>query len=290
MSTSRVSVSSVDSLAFLSARLDRRFLTGGVALLVLALVAGRVVRRVVVGLIVAVVWRRVGVVAEAEVVQHPLHHQPERRLVADLGGEVVEVGAGLRLDIVADQRDARLRHARRLLPGQPLAHDKTERGRQRHLVGRAGTDDRVHLDPRLGHPVEVQRDPGHVGPADRLDPRLFDGVDDVAGDPGVGQVGGEGAGVVVALAQGKAIGPAARFGDLLGGQRPVRLRHLGLVAVARRLVGGVRQVEVGLVSQRAQGRGEGDAEVLERVVGLRHQPPAPSSLRVPERYIAKIGS
>ncbi len=172
---------------------------------------------------------------------------------------------------VANQRDAALGQPRRLLPGQALADDEAERGRQRHLVGGAGADDRVGLDPRLGHAVEVERDAGHVGAADRLDPRLLDGVDDVARHPRLGQVGGMDAGVVVTLPQREAVGPAARLGDLLGGQRPARLRHLGLIAVARRLVGGVAQVEVRAMAQRAQRRGERDAEVLERVVGLRHR-------------------
>ena len=109
------------------------------------------------------------------------------------------MGTGLRFDIGADESDAGLGEAWRGAAGQAFADNESERGRQRHLVGRPRADDRVGLDPRLGHAVEVPGDARHLGPADRRAPRLLDGVDNIARDPGVGQVGGEGAGVVVTL-------------------------------------------------------------------------------------------
>ena len=78
--------------------------------------------------------------------------------------------------------------------------------------------------------------------------------------------------IVVALAQREGIGPAAHLGHLLGRQRARRLRHARLLAVARRFVGGIRQLEPRLMPERAQRRGKRLAEVFEGVVGWGHLP------------------
>jgi len=190
--------------------------------------------------------------------------------------EIIEVAAGLRFDVGADKRQCRFGDPRRREASQSLAHQQAQRGRHRHFVGGARADDRVGLDPAVGHPREVQGNAGHVGPADRLDSGLLDGVEDVPGNaafrmPRLRQPGGMDGSVVMTLPKRETVGPAAHLGNLLGCQRPPRLRYARLVAVAGWLVRGIGEIERWLMTKRAQGRGQRLAEVLKRIVGLRHQ-------------------
>ena len=255
----------------LGAGLGRLVLAAGVLIGVVAFVAGRFLVGLVLG-VIAVLGVGVRIDTETEVREHAAHHLRECRLVTAGRDQIVEMRPRLALDIVADQIERVLGGLGCGRAGQPLAHQQAERRRQRHLVGGAGADDRIGAHPHLGHPVEIGRDAGHLGRSQRLDPCLLDGVPDIAGDPRFGLVDTVELHVVVAAAQRKSIGPAAHLGDLVSRQRTRRLGDPRLFAEARRLVGGVRQFDLGGMAERAECRRNRLAEIFERVFGLDHSP------------------
>ena len=69
---------------------------------------------------------------------------------------------------------------------------------------------------------------------------------------------------MMAQAQCKAIGKAARFGDLFRGQRATRHWHLYVLANLRRGIGGKGQLDLGFMRNRTRGAGEDRLEGFER--------------------------
>ena len=92
------------------------------------------------------------------------------------------------LDLRPDQVNRRFGDFGWWSAGQALTHQQAQRRCHRHFLGRSCPHDRVRPHPHLGHPVEVTRHPQQFGTAQRLDPRLLDGVPDIARNAGLGLV------------------------------------------------------------------------------------------------------
>ena len=103
------------------------------------------------------------------------HDAREGALIVDLAVELIEVGAGLRIDLVAPQIDELLRGGRRRLAREALAHHERDRVLERR-IGAVG-DVLIFgaaMIAVLQHGGEVRGDALHALRADRLDARLLD--------------------------------------------------------------------------------------------------------------------
>ena len=190
----------------------------------------------------------------------------EGGLVVEREAEGVEIGAGFLLDPVGDQLEPGPRRLGRRLAGQPLAHDQADRGGERHLLAAARAGQRIGPQPHLGQPGEIGAHPGHGARAERLDPRLLGGVEHRArrlvgrGDAAVQRR------IVMAEAQRRGVGEAARLGGLLGADRAARHRRLDRLARHARRVAGEAQLDLGIAGDRPRRPGQRVAEGFEGIV------------------------
>ena len=76
-----------------------------------------------------------------------------------------------------------------------------ERGRKRHLLRRAGPDDRITANPGLGKFGEIGANPGHRARPERLDPGAFERVEHAAGIGLHRRIGTMKPGIVMAQAE-----------------------------------------------------------------------------------------
>ena len=175
-----------------------------------------------------------------------------------------EIAAGAFLDPVAPELDDLAARGRRRIAGQPFAHHQRD-GVLERRVGAVG--DLVVVAAVIAvleHGGEVARHAAHAARAERLDPRLLDGVED-------------GAGVL-------ALGRWARWTDgswqarrsaiespmprVMATSRAVSLRggsgRRALWPDEQRPVGGEADLEVGLAGNRAHAAGDRPLERLGR--------------------------
>ena len=154
---------------------------------------------------------------------------------------------------------------RRLLAGQALAHHQRDRILERR-VGPVG--DVLVLAAAviavLQHGREVAGDARHPPRPDRLDPRLFDGVEHGAGGPALGREAAVDGGVVTGEAQGHRVGVPADHGDIVRVELARRLGQARLAAHQRRPVGGEGDLEVAVLRDRAHAGGDRALERLSR--------------------------
>ena len=154
---------------------------------------------------------------------------------------------------------------RRLLAGQALAHHKRDRILQRR-VGPV-RDVLVLAFPVIAvfqHGREVAGDARHPPRPDRLDPRLFDGVEHRAGRPGFGREPAVDGRVVTGEAQGHRVGVPADHRDIVRVELARRLGQTRLAAHERRPVGGERHLKVAVLRDRAHAGGDGALQRLSR--------------------------
>ena len=106
--------------------------------------------------------------------------------------EPVEFGAGLFLDEAAPELGQALGAGRRLEAGQALARQHRHRVLERRLVALARLGEGAAVIAVVEHGGEVGGDAFHPARADRLDPRLLDGVEQRRAPPGYAARGGDG--------------------------------------------------------------------------------------------------
>ncbi|MNS54439.1 hypothetical protein D3C72_872330 [compost metagenome] len=223
----------------------------------LLVLVGRVLLRLV-GLVFALLV--VGVLSltvagiEVQRPQHVLQFRGKGRLVVGHGGQGVQFGPRLQLQIGAHQVQHGLGPVRRGLARQPFAHQQRRGLGHRHPLG-LGSEGARLLQPGQKRRVQIVAHALQFARPDRLDPGLFNGVKDLGrrlihgAQPGVQAlvVIGQAQGQPVRLtAQGRALG-RARIARRMGqGQDPVR---------QPRPVRAEMDLQLGLLGQSARGIG-----------------------------------
>ena len=118
----------------------------------------------------------------------------------------------------APEIDDALRALRRLLAGEPFAHDHRDRLFERRLGALADFAEARVLEAILQHGVEILRDAFHAPGADRLDAGLFDGLEDGARLRRLRQQPAMDVGVMAGEPQRHRIGMAAQDRRILAGR------------------------------------------------------------------------
>ena len=111
---------------------------------------------------------------------------------------------------------------------------------------------------------QIVAHPRHAARAKRLDAYGFDSIEHRACNDRLRRGTVMGGRVMMPQAQGKSIGKAAGFGHLRRGQRATWHRHFQVLARLRRRVGGIGQLDLGLMRNSAGGAGQHSAKGFER--------------------------
>ena len=206
----------------------------------------------------------VAILAHVEGIEQVVHHVAEAALIGEHAFEPVEIAAGALLDDRAPQIHELARGRRRLLAGEPLAHDHGD-GVLDRRVGAVG-DVVVFsaMEAVVEHGGEIGLHAAHAARADRLDARLLDRIEHrarllaarrelamhrriVTGEPQRDRIG------VTAHDRGLALGEPAR-----------RLRQPRLVGGKAGTLGGKADLDIAPAGNRAQANADRALERLGR--------------------------
>ncbi len=184
-----------------------------------------------------------------------MHGLAETFLIADIGGEAIEIAPGLFFDPRPPKFGKLLRMFRRLEAGQPFAHDQSDRFFKRRLGALLHIGEMRALAAVIEHGIEILRHALHARRADGFDARLFHRLENRARIGHLRQHFAMQIGIVTGKPQGHGIGMAAQNGGLARIEFARRLGQprFGRVAGARQ-IGLFRRIgdfEIGHMRERA---------------------------------------
>ena len=157
-------------------------------------------------------------IGEIERGEHVTGEPAECLLVEQRLGHAVEQGAGALLDPGAPQIDQRARLGGRSEAGQPLAHEKRQRIGQRRFGALGLLGDAASRVALLHARLKIGGDPFHAVGADRLDAGLLDRLEYGARIAARRRKGLVQTFVMAGDREGRRIGMAADYGDLVPGR------------------------------------------------------------------------
>ena len=228
--------------------------------LVLLLVFGQVVF-ILVAAILALIGFDVAL-SQIEMFQHGLGERGKGALIVQRHAQRIQIVPGALLDPVPHHVQPGLRRLGGRLPGQPLAHDQLQRGRQRHIVARFGARDGIGAQPLLQRGGQIVADAFHAARSQCVDAGILHRIERRRCHR-FGRAGGcVGGGVVVAHAQRELIGITARLRNLLGRQVARGHGQLHVAARCGRRIGGPRHVQLGIMGHGARAAGQRGFQIV----------------------------
>ena len=218
----------------------------------LAVLPGFVLAAILAAVLVLVLGIAAAFVAHVERVEQVVDGIAEAPLVFEQPFEAIEAAPGAILDERTPELDELPGCGRRRLAGQTLAHQHRDRILDRRIGAVGDLVELAAVEAVVEHGREILRHAVHAAGADRLDPRLLDGVEHRARLLSARSQAAMHGRIMAGELERDRIGMAAHDRGILPAELARRLRQPHLLAGEPRPLGGKRDLEVRLPGDRAQ--------------------------------------
>ncbi len=205
------------------------------------------------------------VLREVERHQHVTQNAAKLLLILDHASQIIHQVPGALFDHRTPRIANRPGLFRRRRPGQRLPHQKRQRLVRRSFFGLHDLARRRIVIARVKLCAQIVGDAGHALCADRLDPRLLDGLEHRAGIGSRRRQARMQLAVMTRRLESECVRMAADDCQLFRRHARRQVRHPQGIAVAARLVGGEADLDRRVASDRARGSADGAAQRFNQV-------------------------